>query len=144
MLKAGIAGILALGVMGSSLAFADAEANRAQQNGAAVQSEVVVVSHAQLTRLKSTLKLTPEQEQHWPAVERAFRDLGKQQEDSAASQGLVQGISNRAVAIGLNALALRRLAAAAYPLIKALNNEQKQSALTFARSVGLESMAQAF
>jgi hypothetical protein len=39
---------------------------------------------------------------------------------------------------------IRRLIGAAYPLIRTLNDEQKQSALAFARSMGLETIAAAF
>ena len=56
----------------------------------------------------------------------------------------MQGVKSRAASIGLNALALRRLASAAYPLIRTLDEEQKQIAVAFARSAGLHSVAAAF
>ncbi len=143
MWKARLAGAVALATIGSTFAFAGSETTPAHQIST-VQSESVL-SHAQIARLKSMLKLTPAQEQFWPAVEKAFQELGRQQfEDGAAAQGLVQGIRSRAAVIGLDVMALRRLVAAAYPLIQTLNDEQKQSALAFARSVGLESVAAAF
>jgi hypothetical protein len=142
MWKARLVGGLALATLSSSFAFADTELALGQPQATAAG---MVVSHAQIVRLKSVLKLTGTQEQLWPAVESAFRELCQQQvEDGVAPNGLVQGISNKAASIGLNALALRRLAAAAYPLIKTLSDEQKDSAVTFARSVGLASIAAAF
>ncbi len=144
MFKTGIAGVIALAAMGSSFAFAQTEVSFAPRQVSAARS-AVMVTYAQIARLKSDLKLTVEQEPLWPAVERAFREIGQQQSsESSASQGIVQGIKTRAAAIGMNALALRELAAAAYPLIRTLNDEQKQSALTFARSIGLDSVVASF
>jgi hypothetical protein len=140
MWKAGLAGIVAV-VIGSSAAFAGS--GDSDYRTQTVAKSEAVMSLAQVARLKAVLKLTPAQEQLWPAVERAFHEISQAQE-SDAPQGLVQGIKHRAASIGLNALALRRLASAAYPLIRTLDEEQKQSALTFARSVGLHSVAAAF
>jgi len=141
MWKAGLAGVIAL-VIGSSAVLADG-GERDLGRGGAVKSEAVM-SLAHVARLKSVLKLTAAQEQLWAPVERAFHEICQAQE-MAGSQGFVQGIKHRAAtAIGLNALALRRLASAAYPLIRTLNEEQKQSGLAFARSAGLESVAAAF
>jgi hypothetical protein len=44
----------------------------------------------------------------------------------------------------VSAIALKRLAAAAYPLLQSLDEGQKQTALALARSMGLESVASAF
>jgi hypothetical protein len=143
MWKAGLAGIVALATIGSSLAFADTESS--QKQGSPAVSSQVTVSHAQISRLKGVLKLTGAQEQLWPAVETAFRELFQHQvADGVAPNGLVQGITNKAAAIGLNALALRRLGTAAYPLIQTLSDEQKESAIAFARSMGLSTIAAAF
>ena len=141
MWKAGLAGLVAL-VMGSSVAFADGGEGDFSRSQVVAKSGTVM-SLAQVARLKSVLKLTPAQEQLWPAIERAFHEISQAQE-TASSQGFVQGVKNRAASVGLNALALRRLAAAAYPLIRTLDEEQKQSALAFARSAGLHSVAAAF
>lgn len=140
VVKAAIGGVVAL-VMASSMAFAD---NRIAfgQYRPVVGSEAVM-SLAHMMRLKSVLKLTVEQEPLWAVVEQTFREISQAQE-SRAREGLVQGIKHRITAIGLNTLALRRLASAAYPLIRTLTEEQKQNALNFARSAGLESVAAAF
>jgi hypothetical protein len=144
MWKARLVSAIALATISSFSAFADTEFAQGQQNSPAASSQPVV-SQAQISRLKSVLKLTGAQEQLWPAVESAFRDVFQQQlENGVAPNGLVQGISNKAAAIGLNALALRRLGAAAYPLIKTLSEEQKESAIAFARSMGLATIAAAF
>lgn len=140
MWKAGLAGIVVFFV-GSSAVLADgrdADFGRVH----AVKSETMM-SAGQVARLKSVLKLTAAQEHLWAPIEHAFREISQAQE-ATNSQGFVQGIKHRATSIGLNALALRRLASAAYPLLRTLNEEQKQSGLAFARSVGLESVAAAF
>lgn len=137
MWKAALAGAFALVTIGSSVAVADnieGGESRLTQSGFAL-------TQAHIARFKSVLKLTPAQEQFWPAVERAFRDM---QRGSDETPGLVQGIANRAASFGGNAMALRRLAAAAYPLIQSLDDGQKQNAIALARSLGLEKLAFAF
>ena len=141
MWKAGLAAVVAL-VVGSSAALAGSAEADFGRNQMVAKSEAMM-SLAQVARLKAVLKLNAAQEQLWPAIERAFNEICQAQ-DANASQGLVQGIKHRAAAIALNALALRRLASAAYPLLRTLDEEQKQSGLAFARSVGLHSVAAAF
>jgi hypothetical protein len=141
MWKAGLAAIVAL-VMGSSATLAGSGETGFGRNQIGANSEALM-SLAHVARLKSVLKLNAAQEQLWPAIERAFNEISQAQE-STASQGFVQGIKHRAASIALNALALRRLASAAYPLLRTLDEEQKQSGLAFARSVGLYSVAAAF
>jgi zinc resistance-associated protein len=141
MWKAGLVGAVAL-VIGSSAALAGSSETDFSRNQVAAKSEAVM-SLAQVTRLKAVLKLNATQERLWPAIEQAFHEVSQAQE-AVPSQGLVQGIKHHASSIALNALALRRLASAAYPLIRTLDEEQKQSGLAFARSVGLHSVAAAF
>jgi len=140
MWKAGLVGFAAL-VICSSVSLADSGDNFGRTH--AVKSDTVL-SFTQVVRLKAALKLTAAQEQLWAPVEQAFREISQAQE-AGNSQGFIQNIKHRAAAaIGLNSLALRRLGSAAYPLIRSLNEEQKQSGLAFARSAGLESVAAAF
>ena len=82
MWKAGLAGVVAL-VIGSSVAFAgssEADFDRSQ----AVTKSGAVMSLAQVSRLKSVLKLTAAQEQLWPAIERAFHEISQAQEPKRA------------------------------------------------------------
>ena len=139
MWKAGLAAIVVL-VIGTSSGYASNVV--AEGRFQALKTEASM-SLAQVGRLKSVLKLTAEQQPLWPAIERAFRELSEAQEPAAA-QGLVQRIKHKAASVGLNALAMRRLAAAAYPLIRTLTEEQKQSGLSFARASGLDKIAAAF
>jgi hypothetical protein len=141
MWKAGLAAVVAL-VIGSSATLAGSGETDFGRTQVVAKSESML-SLAHVARLKSVLKLTAAQEQLWPAIEHAFNEISQAQ-GSNASQGLVQGIKHRAASVALNGLALRRLASAAYPLLRTLDEEQKQSGLAFARSVGLYSVAAAF
>lgn len=140
MWKAGLVGAIAL-IFGSSVAVADSETGSIQTR--TVAKYEAVMSYTHVARLKSALKLTAEQEHLWPAIERAFREISQAQE-AVAPRSMVQAIKQRVASIGLNTLALRRLASAAHPLIRTLTDEQKQNALSFARSAGLASVAAAF
>lgn len=143
MWKGALVGAFALVAIGSSSVLADtASIHSGQQVSSATSGFVFTQAH--IARFKAVLKLTPAQEQHWPAVDKAFREMVSERLQESAAQGLIQGISNRAVSLGSNVMALRRLAAAAYPLIRSLDEEQKQSALTLARTMGLEKLALAF
>ncbi len=140
MWKGGLAAIVAL-VIGSSAAVAGSVDTESRFQATRAEASLTL---AQVSRLKSVLKLTAEQELLWPAVERAFREISEAQLDTGSAQGFVQRVRNKAASIGLNALAMRRLASAAYPLLRTLSEEQKQSGLTFARSAGLDQIAVAF
>jgi uncharacterized protein (DUF1778 family) len=61
--------------------------------------------------------------------------------DESNSGGLVQRIGARASNVVLNANAIRLLVAAAQPLMKSLDQEQKQHALVLARHMGFGGVA---
>jgi hypothetical protein len=82
------------------------------------------------------LKLTPAQERYWEPVEAALRGIARRQAHSE-TDGFVHRISNRVVSIMLNSAAIERLVVAARPLIKSLNDEQKQAAQAIAMEMGL-------
>jgi len=90
-----------------------------------------------IDRIKSVLKLTPEQQRFWPAVENALRALGHRQQPQAENAGFVRRISSRVVSVVLDSAAVSRLAAAARPLIMALNDEQRHAAAGLAHEMGL-------
>ena len=82
------------------------------------------------------LRLTPEQEVYWPAVEVALRRLARNQAHSEPS-GFVSRISHRMVSIVLDGAAVERLAVAARPLVAVLNDDQKRAASGLAQEMGL-------
>jgi hypothetical protein len=89
-----------------------------------------------IARIKSVLKLTPEQEPYWGPVEAALRDVARQQTQPETG-GLVHRISHRVVSVVLNAAAVQRLAAAARPLLATLDAEQMRAAHGLAQEMGL-------
>lgn len=87
-------------------------------------------------RIHRVLRLTPEQEVYWPAVEVALRRLARNQAHSEPS-GFVSRISHRMVSIVLDGAAVERLAVAARPLVAVLNDDQKRAASGLAQEMGL-------
>jgi hypothetical protein len=133
MKKTIFAGVLALAAIamlsGTSGAFADdlTGITAAQPRQAAT---------VDIARVKRVLMLTPDQETYWPPVEAALRALARRHA-AAEPAGLVRRISHRFVSIVLDGAAIKRLAAAARPLIATLRDDQKQVALAMAQEMGL-------
>ena len=90
-----------------------------------------------IVRIKAVLKLTPDQLAYWPPVERALRDLGRQQQAQPEQAGFVRRLSNKVVSIALSSSAIQRLAVAARPLIASLDSDQKRVAMGLADEMGL-------
>lgn len=88
-------------------------------------------------RIKSALRLRPDQERYWPAVEAALQSIAKRQHASNEQAGIVRRISNRVVSIVLDNAAIARVASAARPLIAVLDQEQMQAASGLANEMGL-------
>ena len=125
MWKAALVGAIALAAVGTTQVSAEP-----------------VVSSAHIGQLKSMLRLTPAQERYWPPVEAALRSLARQSADDE-NDGLVQKVRSRASAMASNAAGVRRAWAAARPLIRVLDEEQKQSVMGLARSLGMGHLASA-
>jgi len=90
-----------------------------------------------VARIKSVLKLTAAQERYWAPVEAALINISRQQARAQSeADGVVKRIGRRAVAIAFDSAAIARLAAAARPLVRVLDDEQKQAALILAREMG--------
>jgi c-di-AMP phosphodiesterase-like protein len=92
-----------------------------------------------IARIKSVLKLTPEQQHYWPAVESALRSLARQQTHQVAEQsdGMVRRVSNRVYAFVMDSATIARVGAAARPLVKVLDDRQKQDAIALCHEMGL-------
>jgi hypothetical protein len=90
------------------------------------------LSIEQLPRIKASLNLTPEQEQHWKPVEAELRAILRQMAaDKAAGKPKVKITADTA----------QRLYWAAGPLIMSLRDDQKQEARRLARTMGLTQVA---
>jgi c-di-AMP phosphodiesterase-like protein len=92
-----------------------------------------------ISRIKSVLKLTPEQQHYWPAVESALRSLAHQQAQQVAGQsdGLVRRVSNSMYTFVMDNATIARVGAAARPLVKVLDDRQKQDAIALCHEMGL-------
>lgn len=103
-----------------------------------------VISESHIARLRASLSLKPEQQKYWGPVESALRALARQQSREASGGGFVSRMSERASSVAGTAVQLRRLASVAAPLIRVLDDNQKQRAMSFAHSSGFGHLAAAF
>lgn len=86
---------------------------------------------AQIAQIKASMNLRPDQEQYWPQLEAALRDL--------ARQFAAQKASGKKVTIG--AAEAQRLYWAAGPLVMSMTEDQKQDIRRIARALGLAQVA---
>lgn len=134
MKKLFCAGTLALAMLGFlSIVPAVAANERAELPVERSQTAATI----DIARIKNVLRLSAEQERHWPAVEAALRNLARQQQARSEETGLMRRISRRVVSVVLDGAAIQRLAVAARPLIAALDAEQMRAAGGLAQEMGL-------
>ena len=88
-------------------------------------------------------KLTAEQEKNWPAVESALKDIAKQRSERYAARASanrptdpIERMSLRADVMAQRGAALKKLADAAGPLYKSLDDAQKHRFTMLARLGG--------
>jgi zinc resistance-associated protein len=132
MLKMMRAGVIALAMIGSSALVAQASDTARPASG-------LVITDGQIAQFKAMLNLTPAQERYWAPVEATLRELARRQ-----SQQNGTGFIARLTSVSLDAAGMRRLASAALPLIKSLDEDQKRQAMHVARAMGFASVAAAF
>jgi len=99
---------------------------------------------AQLASIKSRLKLTAYQEQYWPPVESALRDIGLKLSHAAAHRNDPRTAQTRAAEIDPESSEVQRLKSAAFPLIMSMSDEQKREVRTLAQVMGLQQVAASF
>jgi len=95
----------------------------------------IVVKEMHISLLKFALNLRPAQEPYWAPVEHALREMAKWQAAASSEFDSVSGRSSAAVA-----MRIKRIAAMAAPLIKALDDSQKRSLHSLSRWAGLEQL----
>ena len=123
--------------------------SRVRANSSGVQrwrpsaEDIAAFGDARIAALHAGLKLTAEQEKNWPAVESALRDLAKQRSERFAARASadrpkdpVERLTLRAEAMGQRAAGLKKLADAAGPLYKSLDDGQKHRFAMLARLGG--------
>jgi hypothetical protein len=96
-----------------------------------------VLNDAQIASIKARLHLTPDQEQMWPAVEAALRNIAYQRTQLAREGGAANVQS-------LDPNAVQGLKTAAVPLIMSFNEEQKEEVRNLAHVMGLDQLASQF
>jgi zinc resistance-associated protein len=155
MMKQVLAVTFALSLTGASLALAQQGPGQQGPERGGMRwrpnaEDAAAFTDAHIASLKAGLKLTPEQEKNWPAVETAIRDLAKDRADRikarmermAALREARRGADNAqpaaqpgpdaiarlregADAMTARAANLKKLADAAEPLYKSLDESQK-------------------
>src|SRR5262245_22080427 len=95
------------------------------------------LDESQIAVIKARLRLTPSQEQYWPAVEQALRDVLRQH----AREVRRSGAQRSAAQIDVYSPEVQRLTWAAMPLLMQLREDQKHEVRKFARTIGLDQVA---
>jgi hypothetical protein len=138
---------LVLTLAGAGLALAQTAPPQTAQGPRFNAEDVAAFTDARIAALKAGLKLTAEQEKNWPAVETAIRDLDKQRADrmtgmhermtarrearrsggnAASAPDAIARLRQGADAMTTRADSLKKLADAADPLYKSLDDGQKR------------------
>ncbi len=145
MLKTILAGTTALAIAGGSLAYAQKapEGPKGAERWRPTAQDMAAFSDARIAALKAGLKLTPDQEKNWPAVETALRDMAKQRSERFAARASadkptdpIERMSARADAMTQRGAAMKKLADAAGPLYESLDDSQKHRFMVLARLGG--------
>jgi hypothetical protein len=109
-------------------------------NGIAATSaapQEILIREADIARLKTALRLTPEQEVRWRSVEIGLHEFARQKCRFASADGYFAGSGGYGISgYTLNAVMLHRVKSAAQPLIRMLSEEQKQAAMSMLHSMG--------
>jgi len=145
MWKTVLAGTTALAIAGTTLAFAQQGPNgpdRAQR-WRPTAADIAAFGDARLAALHTGLALTPDQEKLWPPVEAALRDFYKQRSDWFAARASADRPKDPIERLGLRAqvmsdrgASLKKIADAAGPLYKSLDDGQKHRFVVLARLGG--------
>jgi hypothetical protein len=139
MWKTVLAGMTALSIAGAGLAFAQSTPSTEAQRSRPTAEDIAALTEARIAALRAGLKLSADQEKHWPAVEAAIRDLDKQRaariearratrsdDKSTPRPGAIERLRRGADAMTSRGAALKQLADAAEPLYNSLDEGQKR------------------
>jgi hypothetical protein len=140
MKKFAIAGIAALAIAGSTAVYAHQYRPWSHHHERMNPEDRAAFADARIAAVKTGLKLNAEQEKLWPPVEAAVRDFAKlridranarmnaQRDDSkdAPRPDPVTRLRDRADTMATTAAAMKRIADAADPLYKTLDDGQKR------------------
>lgn len=133
MWKYVLAGVAALAIGGSTLVYAQQQRGDFGPRWSFNSDDRGAFIDARIAAVKAGLRLTPEQEKNWPAVEAAVRDLIKLREDQRATRrerfderDPVARMRSGADSLAAMADGIKRVADAADPLYKSLDDAQKR------------------
>jgi hypothetical protein len=98
-----------------------------------------VFNDAQIATIRQRLKLRPEQQYMWPAVEAALRNLSY---PKGSHRGAVN--INRVAAIDPSSTEVQNLNNAAVPLVMSFNEDQRRELVALAHIAGLENLIPKF
>jgi hypothetical protein len=103
-----------------------------------------VLSDGQIAGIKHRLKLTPDQQHMWPAVEAALRNLtyAKRSDGMHKSPGSQDGV--HIATIDSSSPEVQNLTSAAYPLVMSFSDDQKRELNVLAHVAGLEQLVPKF
>jgi hypothetical protein len=96
-----------------------------------------LLSDAQIATIKERLRLSPEQESYWPAVETALRAVARKIHATRQANPHATGVPP----IDPDSAEVQQLKSAAMPLLFQLREDQKREVRTLARLIGLEKVA---
>jgi hypothetical protein len=101
-----------------------------------------VLNDAQIASIKERLHLTPDQEEMWPAVEAALRNLAYTRARDARRKA--EPASAQLASTDPNSTEVQGLKSAAIPLLMSFNSEQKDEVRNLAHVMGLDQLASQF
>ncbi len=168
MNKVILAGVAAVTLLGSGAVYAQHRHDQHSHHQRFSADDKAAFVDARIAAMKAGLRLTPEQEKNWPAVEAAIRDYAKQriaraearaserearqaerQQAKAGKDGdaakqqaarptpdLVERLRQRADAMAERAAGMKKIADAAEPLYKSLDDGQKRRLAALVRMGG--------
>jgi hypothetical protein len=149
MKKILLAGVAALAIAGSTVAYAQ-HRPWFHEHMRMSPEDRAAFTDARIAAVKAGLKLTPDQEKLWPPVEAAVRDFAKlridranarmnadrDSQDSQKPTDPVTRLRERADTMAASAAAMKRIADAADPLYKTLDDGQKRRLAILTRMGG--------
>ncbi len=148
MWKTVLAGTTALAIAGGSLVYAQQGPERGPRpergpHWRMSAEDFSAFADARIAAVHAGLKLTAEQEKNWPAVESAMRDLGKQRSERFAARASadkpkdpIERLNLRGDAMAQRGASLKKLADAAVPLYKSLDEGQQHRFVMLAHLEG--------
>jgi hypothetical protein len=146
MWKTVLAGTTALAIAGTTLAFAQqGPTGKAHaQHWRPTAQDITAFSDARIAAIHAGLKLNADQEKSWPAVQGALTEIAKQRSERFAARASadrpkdpIERLSLRAEVMSQRGASLKKLADAAGPLYKSLDDSQKHRFMVLARLDGM-------